>query len=63
MFSVASNVHFSLITSYRLAPLKHCKEVSEAVESFSVSGISLPLEADSKTTSVFAGVGSEDNAG
>ena len=33
------------------------------MEDFSVSGVSLSLEADSKPTSVFAGVGSEDNAG
>ena len=47
----------------RLAPLKHCKDVSEAVQGFAISGISIALEADSKPTSVFAGVGSEDNAG
>lgn len=28
-----------------------------------MSGTSIPLEADSKPTSVFAGVGNEDNAG
>jgi hypothetical protein len=57
-------VLYSLDTvGHRLAPLKHCKEVSEAVKGFTISGISMGLEADSKPTSVFAGVGSEDNAG
>ena len=53
----------SLVPLLRLAPLKHCSEVSEAVNGFSISGISVALEADLKPTSVFSGVGSEDTSG
>ena len=52
-----------LLHAHRLAPLKHRQDISDAVRDFSVSGLSLSQEADSKPTSVYYGVGNEDNAG
>ena len=46
-----------------LAEIVHSDEISEKVENFVVSGVSMPQEASSKPTNLFLGIESEEQDG
>ena len=47
----------------RLAPVLHPGDISKRVNTYCVSGVSVPHEASSKPANVYYGVGSEDSTG